>query len=108
MGIMLEDGLKKVLEETGTLGVVQRAGSMLSVFFGCTKVANYGDVRKSDKKMFAKFFHAMLRRGVHVPPSHCESWFISTKHTKELIRATVQAAKGALSDCNVDMRRSAC
>jgi glutamate-1-semialdehyde 2,1-aminomutase len=57
---------------------VSTAGSMFSVFFTDSDVADYDDARKQDSEAFAAFFHGMLAAGVYLPPSAYESWFVST------------------------------
>jgi len=46
--------------------------------------------------LFKHFFHAMLERGIYLPPSAFESWFLSTALTIEDLDATVEAAKSAI------------
>jgi len=50
----------------------------------------------SDTAAFRVFFHAMLERGIYLPPSQFESWFISGAHTQREIEKTIDAARGAL------------
>lgn len=56
---------------------VQSAGSMFSVFFTDTPVTDYATAKTQDVAAFAAFFHAMLARGVYLPPSSFEAWFVS-------------------------------
>lgn len=59
---------------------VQRAGSMLSVFFTeqpDTAIVDYAGVKATQTWRFAPFFHALLERGVYPPPSAFEAWFVS-------------------------------
>ncbi|MHA6525307.1 glutamate-1-semialdehyde 2,1-aminomutase [Tessaracoccus sp. G1721] len=60
--------------------VVQRAGSLFSVFFRGEGVADYDDAKAQDTAAFARFFHAMLDRHVALPPSAFEAWFLSAAH----------------------------
>ena len=48
-----------------------------SIFFREGPVRNYDDARTQDVSAFRRFFHAMLERGVHLPPSSFEAWFVS-------------------------------
>lgn len=70
---------------------VQRVGSMFSVFFREGAVADYDDARDQDAERFGRFFHAMLSRGVHLPPSCYEVWFVSAAHDDQALEATVRA-----------------
>jgi glutamate-1-semialdehyde 2,1-aminomutase len=57
---------------------VQYAGSMFSVFFTADEVIHYESAKTQDVVAFAAFFHEMLARGVYLPPSSFEAWFVST------------------------------
>jgi glutamate-1-semialdehyde 2,1-aminomutase len=54
------------------------AGNMFSIFFTDAEVVDYDDAKTQDAAAFKAFFHAMLSRGVYLPPSSFESWFVST------------------------------
>ena len=54
------------------------AGNMFSVFFTDADVRDYDGAKTQDTAAFKAFFHEMLRRGVYLPPSAFESWFVST------------------------------
>ena len=98
LGARLEAGLKAALHETKVPGVVQRVGSMLTVFFtDKPAVENFDDACACDHERFGKFFHGMLERGIALPPSGYEAWFISLEHTEALIDETVDAARKALA-----------
>ena len=69
------------LSAAGVPHVVQSAGSLFSVFFGVTEpVLSYDDAAKQSAPAYAAFFHAMLERGVSLPPSAFEAWFLSAAH----------------------------
>jgi glutamate-1-semialdehyde 2,1-aminomutase len=72
---------------------VNRIGSMMTWFFTTTPVTDYDSAKTSDTVRFGKFFHAMLDRGVYLPPSQYEALFVSTAHTEADIDRTVEAAK---------------
>jgi glutamate-1-semialdehyde 2,1-aminomutase len=90
-GRKLQDGLEAVLKKNRITGVVNRQGSMLTLFFGVKHVANAADARRSDKARFARFFHGMLSRGIYWPPSQFEAAFVSLAHEPADIDRTVQA-----------------
>lgn len=71
----------------------QRAGSLFSTFFSNSPVFNFQDVLATDLERYRKFFHGMLARGVHLPPSPFEAWFISAAHTEADCEFFAQAAK---------------
>lgn len=92
----LETGLKSATEKAGVPAVIQRAGSMLNIFFSDKPVKNMDDASLSDHVRFSKFFNAMLNRGIHLPPSGYEAWFVSLAHDDAVIDKTIDAACEAL------------
>ena len=68
------------LSEAGVAHQLQRAGSLFSIFFTATPVANYDAARTQNTARYTAFFHAMLARGVYLPPSAYEAWFVSAAH----------------------------
>lgn len=69
---------------------VNQIGSMFTVFFSDRPVVDTTTALACDSKMFAKFFHGMLERGVYFPPSQYETAFLSVKHTDELLDDVVE------------------
>ena len=98
LGSRLEAGLSRAITASRIAGVVQRVGSMITLFFHDGPVRNFRDAAKSDTKRFARWHAGMLERGVYWPPSQFEAAFISVAHTDADIDATVEAASGALRD----------
>jgi glutamate-1-semialdehyde 2,1-aminomutase len=90
-GNRLEDGLSTALKAHRLPGVVNRQGSMLTLFFGVERVQSAADARRSDRERFARFFHGMLERGIYWPPSQFEAAFVSLAHKLADIDKTVQA-----------------
>jgi glutamate-1-semialdehyde 2,1-aminomutase len=72
---------------------VNRMGSMMTWFFTDQAVTDAASARLSDAKRFAKFFHAMLERGIYLPPSQYEALFVSAAHTEADIARTLDAAR---------------
>jgi glutamate-1-semialdehyde 2,1-aminomutase len=72
---------------------VNRIGSMMTWFFTDQDVTDYESAKLSDTKRFGRFFHAMLERGIYLPPSQFEALFVSTAHTEADIARTVDAAR---------------
>jgi glutamate-1-semialdehyde 2,1-aminomutase len=93
----LAEGLRAALRESGILGQVNVAGSLLTLFFCELPVRNYADAKKSDTARFAKFFQEMLERGIFLPPSQYEALFISAAHTDGDIDRTIAAARESLA-----------
>lgn len=92
----LAEGLSRALADTGTTGVVQRVGSMLTLFFHDGPVRSWNDAKTSDTKRFAAWHRALLDRGVYFPPSQFEAAFVSLAHDTDDIDRTIEAAREAL------------
>src|SRR5437763_7043045 len=75
-----------------------RIGSMFCLFFASGPIVDLATAQQSDLKMFAKFFHACLKRGVYFAPSQFETGFISTAHTLEDIERTAEVMREALRE----------
>ena len=75
-----------------------RIGSMFCLFFASGPVVDLASAQRSDLKMFAKFFHACLKRGVYFAPSQFETGFISTAHTLEDIEQTAEVIRQTLRE----------
>lgn len=93
----LADGLRSALRDSGVPGVVNVAGSLLTMFFTAGPVRDYSDAKKTDTKRFEVFFQEMLRRGIFLPPSQYEALFVSAAHTEADIDATIAAAHESLA-----------
>jgi glutamate-1-semialdehyde 2,1-aminomutase len=92
----LAEGLDRAAFEAGIPHVVQRTGSMLTLFFHDGPVHDYREALGSDTRLFARFFWEMLARGVYLPCSQFEAAFVSAAHTTDDIDRTIEAAREAL------------
>ena len=97
-GARLERGLEDAIRSTGTAARVQRAGSLLTLFFNDAPVRDQDDADRSDRAKFAAFHGGMLRRGVLLPPSQFECLFLSLAHDDETIDAVITAAHDSLEE----------
>jgi glutamate-1-semialdehyde 2,1-aminomutase len=95
----LADGLDRAATDARVPHVVQRVGSMLTLFFHDGPVFDYEGAKQSDTKLFARFFWEMLARGVYLPCSQFEAAFVSAAHTEADIDQTIAAATDALRVC---------
>jgi glutamate-1-semialdehyde 2,1-aminomutase len=91
----LSAGLSEALDEAGVAHTVNREGSLFSVFFGPHPVRDYAGARSADHDAYARLFHALLDRGVYLPPSGYEAWFLGTAHGEAEVERTVAAAREA-------------
>jgi glutamate-1-semialdehyde 2,1-aminomutase len=89
-----------LLERAGAAGVdaqVAWAGGMLGLFLSARPVRNFDDARACDGRRFARFFHAMLDRGVWLPPSPFEAMFVSSAHGQAEIEQILDAAEAGFA-----------
>lgn len=92
----LADGLDRAATDAGAPHVVQRVGSMFTLFFRAEPIHNYEEAKQSDTALFGRFFWEMLARGVYLPCSQFESAFVSASHTEADIDHTIAAAAEAI------------
>jgi glutamate-1-semialdehyde 2,1-aminomutase len=88
----LEEGLRQAARDASATVTINRVGSMITVFFCAGPVVDYATAKASDTKRFGRFFHAMLERGVYLPPAQFEAAFVSLAHGEAEIDLTVAAA----------------
>jgi glutamate-1-semialdehyde 2,1-aminomutase len=89
------DGITDALSTAGVAHTINRVESLFSVFFTGGTVRNFDDARGADHARYARFFHALLERGIYLPPSGYEAWFLSTVHGDAEIERTVEAVGDA-------------
>ncbi|HEY6103613.1 MAG TPA: glutamate-1-semialdehyde 2,1-aminomutase [bacterium] len=94
----LEGGLVEGLTRAGVAGSVVRVGSMLTVFFTPDPPRDLEEAERADTGRFARFFRAMLTRGILIPPSQFEAWFVSAAHREEDITRTSAAAAASFRE----------
>lgn len=95
---LLATGLEKAAEKAGVKARVDRAGSMLGLFFTDRDVKNFEDAKTSDLDMFAAYYKGMLEKGIYLAPSQFEALFVSAAHEVEHIDKTIEAAEEVLKD----------
>ncbi len=95
--IYLKDGLNEALKAWGQPYVINQFGSMISVHFSDHPVIDFASASSANNELFKKYFHAMLQRGIYLPPSAFESWFLSNALTKEDLDKTIEATKESLN-----------
>jgi glutamate-1-semialdehyde 2,1-aminomutase len=93
---LLATGLEKAAEKAGVKAKVDRAGSMLGLFFTDRDVKNFEDAKTSDLDMFAAYYKGMLEKGIYLAPSQFEALFVSAAHEVEHIDKTIEAAEEVL------------
>jgi glutamate-1-semialdehyde 2,1-aminomutase len=98
LGQRLGDGLAAAARDAGIPSVVNRVGSMLTLFFCAGPVTDYASAKAADTARFASFFRNMRNRGVFLPPSQFEAMFVSLAHTDADVDQIVAAARASLAD----------
>ena len=96
MGHALAAGLADAARDAHVPLQVNAMGSMITPFFTAERVRDYRSALTSDTAAFGVFFREMLARGIYLPPSQFEAWFISGAHTTSDIARTVDASRAAL------------
>lgn len=98
----LERGLVQAAKRVNVPVTVNRVGSMLTAFFTADPVSDYASAKRSDTRQYARYFHAMLERGIYLAPSQFEAAFVSLAHTDAEIAQTVECAADALGQIRND------
>jgi glutamate-1-semialdehyde 2,1-aminomutase len=92
----LAAGLADAARDAGVPLQVNALGSMITPFFTSQRVRDYASATSADTRAFGVFFQQMLGRGIYLPPSQFEAWFISAAHSARDISKTIDAAYAAL------------
>ncbi|WP_423804970.1 glutamate-1-semialdehyde 2,1-aminomutase [Nocardioides salarius] len=79
------------LGAAGVAHTIQSTGTMFSVFFTEGPVRDFDDASRTDTAAYGAFFHAMLERGVYLPPSAYEAWFLSAAHDDRAVQTVLDA-----------------
>jgi glutamate-1-semialdehyde 2,1-aminomutase len=97
LSLRLINGIKDMLTHKGIPHRINHVASMFTVFFTEEEVYDYESAKRSNRELFAKFFRALLKEGVLIPPAQFEAWFLSTAHTEEDIDLALEKIKKAVS-----------
>ncbi len=85
----LTQPILEIIKKRNIHASLQQCGSMFSIFFGVTKVKSKEDLKSIDQKKFNQFFRYLFERGIYIPPSAEEAWFVSSAHTDEHLDYTL-------------------
>ena len=97
-GRLTEHRLGRALTSAGLPGTVQAVGGMVGVFLGIEKATTWQDVAGLDADLFNRFFHAALRRGVLLPPSPYETWFLMEAHLDSTLDEALTILEEAIAE----------
>ncbi|MEN3338328.1 MAG: glutamate-semialdehyde -aminomutase [Acidobacteriota bacterium] len=98
LGAELAAGLAGAARQAGVPMQVNGFGSLLTPFFTGESVRDYDSALTADTAAYGRFFRGMLSRGIYIPPSQFEAWFLSGAHTASDIDRTIKAAKAVLKE----------
>jgi glutamate-1-semialdehyde 2,1-aminomutase len=90
--VYLKEGLQKALGKQSAPFVINQYGSMISVFFTDRPVKDFASASTSNTETFRTFFHSLLNRGIYLPPSGFESWFLNNALSTGDLEETIAAA----------------
>lgn len=90
--------LRSALQRAGLPGVVNHIGGMMGIFIGIERAQNWDDVSGLDQSLFRRFFHAALKRGVLLPPSPFETWFLMEAHLDGTLGTAIDALSDAIEE----------
>jgi glutamate-1-semialdehyde 2,1-aminomutase len=96
LGRQLRDAVLAACRAKGLPVQVPQCGSMFSIFFTNTPVRDYATALQGDAKLFGRFFHACLDRGVYLAPSAYEAGFLSTAHEGSAITKACEVMSEAI------------
>lgn len=96
--IYLKNGLAGALSQAAADFSINQFGSMISIFFTKGPVTDFASASGTDTELFRKFFHGMLKRGIYLPPSGFESWFLNNALTYADLDHTINAARESLAE----------
>jgi glutamate-1-semialdehyde 2,1-aminomutase len=98
LSLALADGLGGAARDAGLSVHTGSLGGMLGMSFTTGPVRCFADIKAGDHAAFGRFFHAMLDRGVWLPPSHYEAMFVSAAHDDGHVQTVIAAAREALRE----------
>lgn len=93
----LYHGLSNVLKRNNVMHTINRVGSMISVHFTKEPVIDFETANKGNNDFFKRFFHGMLKEGIHIAPSAFETWFITDALTYNDLDVTISACEKVVS-----------
>jgi glutamate-1-semialdehyde 2,1-aminomutase len=96
--LYLKKGLDEVLKVWGQPYIINQLGSMISIHFSDHEIVDFTTAASANNARFNLFFHAMLKRGIYLPPSAFESWFLNNALTTSDLDETIKAAKDSLDE----------
>jgi glutamate-1-semialdehyde 2,1-aminomutase len=100
LGAELERGIADAIQRGGHACRLARVGSMWTLFMSAEEVLDWDRAATCDRERFARFFRAMLARGISLAPSQFEACFLSAAHDEADVAATIAACGQALREAD--------
>jgi glutamate-1-semialdehyde 2,1-aminomutase len=97
-GKLIAEALESQIQKYKIKACVSQLGSMFTLFFTDVVVENFSDAKTSDTAMFGRYFKGMLDKGIYLPPSQFESWFLSDAIGEAEIANIIQASDETLNE----------
>jgi glutamate-1-semialdehyde 2,1-aminomutase len=97
LGAILEEGILLAAAKHNITITINRLKGALTIYFTDVKVVNYDQAEATDGEIFGRFFKLMLEQGINLAPSKYEAWFLTTEHTEEDVRVSLEAVDKAFS-----------
>jgi glutamate-1-semialdehyde 2,1-aminomutase len=89
----ITSALKRMTEEHGVAAQVNSVGSMFQIFFTNHRVYDYGTAKTSNTQLFIAYHTRLLKNRIFIPPSQFETCFISSEHSDQDVKETIDAAE---------------
>ena len=89
----LDFEIGKILNSKSIPHRINRKGSMMSLFFHVQSVANFNEAAEANHALFNNFFHQLLAKGIYLPPSGYETWFISDAIKEKELDRTLEVIR---------------
>jgi len=99
--VYLKNGLNEVLQKSGLPYVINQFGSMISIHFRDQPVIDFATAAAANNQFFNQYFHEMLKRGVYLPPSAFESWFLNNALSYHDLDETIEKTKDSLAQIKI-------
>ncbi len=94
----LREGLLRFSRKTGIPIQVHQVGGLLSLFFTPDAVENSSQAKSADVPRYVRYFRGMLSKGIYLPPSAFEAWFLSMAHDTKELELTLKAHRATLTE----------
>lgn len=98
---LLVKAIKQLAQGHGIPITINQYGGAFTVYFSTIPVTNYQQAQQADGEKFGRFFRYMLEEGIYLAPSKYEAWFLTTAHTMEDIKTTIDAVKKSFQKMQV-------